>query len=116
LFAVVFGVLGGAARPSCGVLVSSILRACLADENAAKVAGRIVNEKFGCAPTSLDGCCGISVDAADAGFSLALLNAIAAAGVQIRDFQVRKPTLDDVFVRLVQNDNAQVNDCAEAGN
>ncbi len=94
----------------------SRLEVVLADENAAQVAGRIVSEKFGCAPTLLDGCCGISVDAPDAGFSLALLNAIAATGVQIRDFQVRKPTLDDVFVRLVQSNNAQVNNCAEARN
>ena len=74
----------------------------LQNEADLQSAMRLVGEDLSHSLASLHEGFGFSVNAADAARSISLLSAIADAGLAIEGFQVVKPTLDDVFVNIVQ--------------
>ena len=78
------------------------LEVTLRSEADLRVATRLVGEDLSRSLAPLREGIGFSVGADDVARSVSLLGAIADAGLAIESFQVVKPTLDDVFVDIVQ--------------
>lgn len=83
----------------------SQLEVLFGNEDDAHVAMQVAVGRLNCNVSPLQVGCGFSVGVGDATHSLALLNGIANAGIPIREFQVSEPTLDDVFVKIVQQNS-----------
>ena len=78
------------------------LEVTLRSEADLRTATRLVGEDLSRSLAPLREGIGFSVGADDVARSVSLLGAIADAGLAIESFQVVKPTLDDVFVDIVQ--------------
>jgi ABC-2 type transport system ATP-binding protein len=84
------------------------LEVTLQSKGELQAAIQVARENSGTALTPLEGRYGFSMSAEDAAQQIALLSSIAKAGLNVESFQVVKPTLDDVFVKLVQeNENSK---------
>ena len=80
------------------------LEVTLRSEADLRVATRLVRDDLNRSLAPLREGIGFSVSADDVARSVSLLGAIADAGLAIESFQVVKPTLDDVFVDIVQGE------------
>ena len=80
------------------------LEVTLRSEADLRVATRLVRDDLNRSLAPLREGIGFSVGADDVARSVSLLGAIADAGLAIESFQVVKPTLDDVFVDIVQGE------------
>ena len=80
------------------------LEVTLRSEADLRVATRLVRDDLNRSLAPLREGIGFSVSADDVACSVSLLGAIVDAGLAIESFQVVKPTLDDVFVDIVQGE------------
>ena len=80
------------------------LEVTLRSEADLRVATRLVGDDLNRSLAPLREGIGFSVGADDVARSVSLLGTIADAGLAIESFQVVKPTLDDVFVDIVQGE------------
>ena len=93
------------------------LEVTLQSKGELQAAIQVARENSGTALTPLEGRYGFSMSAEDAAQQIALLSSIAKAGLNVESFQVVKPTLDDVFVKLVQeNENSKSSADADNAN
>ncbi len=80
------------------------LEVTLRSEADLRVATRLVRDDLNRSLAPLREGIGFSVSADDVACSVSLLGAIVDAGLAIESFQVVKPTLDDVFVDIMQGE------------